>query len=82
MLCSVASQQSNDATWSAIFPVKEELRDLVQRINAAGSTYHELPLSEDLIVKGDYNMRQYLPFYSLPRNLSYCFHWLHERQRN
>jgi len=57
MLCSVASQQSNDDTWSAIFPVTEELRDLVQRINAAGGTYHELPLSEDLIVKGDYNMR-------------------------
>jgi tRNA (mo5U34)-methyltransferase len=55
--------------WTELFPATEGLRQFVSRVNAAGGTYHRLPLGPDLIVQGDYNMTSYLPFYHLPDDL-------------
>jgi tRNA (mo5U34)-methyltransferase len=43
---------------------------LVEKANQSGGTYHQLDLGEGLVIKGDYDMTQYLQYYDIPADLS------------
>lgn len=42
---------------------------MVDRVNAAGGSYHQLELGPDLVIKGDYDMRKYLSYYKIADRL-------------
>ena len=45
------------------------LAALVQSVNRDGGTYHQLNLTPDLRMEGDYDMRRYVDAYHLPEDL-------------
>jgi tRNA (mo5U34)-methyltransferase len=44
-------------------------RELVERVNRAGGTYHRLDMGDGLVIEGDYDMSKYAPYYRLPSRL-------------
>jgi tRNA (mo5U34)-methyltransferase len=46
------------------------LQALAADINASGGTYHQLDLTPDIRIAGDYDMRRYVGFYDLPEDLT------------
>src|SRR5450631_1219666 len=55
--------------WNEIFAPTDALQKFAARVNSNGGTYHRLPLHDTLFIEGDYDMRRYLPFYSIPDDL-------------
>lgn len=45
------------------------LAEFVEQINRSGGTYHLLPLSDGLMIDGDYDMAKYVRYYCLPQDL-------------
>ena len=64
------------ATAQPFLLTEEQIRDraalsrLVLDINSNGGTYHELNLTPDLHIEGDYDMRRYVDVYAISENLS------------
>ncbi|EIE97092.1 class I SAM-dependent methyltransferase [Saccharomonospora glauca] len=47
----------------------DEARQLVERVNGQGGTYHRLDFGDGLVIEGDYDMSKYLAYYHLPERL-------------
>lgn len=45
-------------------------RQMVDRVNSSGGTYHRLDLGPDLVIEGDYDMARYLKHYHLPESMT------------
>jgi 2-polyprenyl-3-methyl-5-hydroxy-6-metoxy-1,4-benzoquinol methylase len=49
---------------------RENLPRIVDAINQAGGTYHQIDLGGGLLVKGEYDMTRYVDSYGIPADLS------------
>jgi tRNA (mo5U34)-methyltransferase len=44
--------------------------DFVQHANRQGGTYHRINFGNGLVIDGEYDMREYLPYYRFPESLT------------
>jgi len=49
---------------------RDRIEQWANQINQAGGTYHQLALGDGLMIEGDYDMRKYVDYYQLPKDLT------------
>ena len=48
----------------------EEVVEFVRRVNSDGGTYHRIDFGSGLVLDGEYDLRDYLPHYGFPSDLT------------
>lgn len=48
----------------------EDVVEFVRRVNSEGGTYHRLDFGNGLVIDGEYDLRDYLPHYGFPADLT------------
>jgi len=51
-------------------PRTPEVVESIRSVNAAGGAYHRIDFGDGLVLEGEHDMREYLPYYAIPADLS------------
>ena len=51
-------------------PHAPDVVEFVRTVNAAGGAYHRMDFGDGLVLEGEHDMREHLPYYGIPEDLS------------